>query len=273
MVLEFSPDLVTGAARILLSVLILALGYFLGNLAEKLSVGIAENLGLKRRVKFGLEREMKRFGFSADIIQMLGIIIKYFVFFSTLLVTVDYLQIQAAEGIVSGIWIFLPRLIISITVIIIGSIVIELIVDLVKFNLRDVGIDKFADETRTPKASSVVSAALKFFLYLVLTLVALSNLGVEVVLLNTLTTAFGVSAIIAVVSTVFWAVKDILPDITSGIYLRNSLMLKGGDGIAFAGKKGKLMRVGLLVTEIKHQNEVVFVPNSSILRKSFSKIG
>ncbi len=273
MALEITNELVSTAFKVFLSILILVFGYFLGKFAEKLSVKIAERFGLKRRVKFGLEREMKRFGFSADIIQMLGMIIKYFVFFSALLITVDYLQIQAAEGIVSGIWLFLPRVIISTLIIIIGSIVIELIVDLVKFNLRDIGIDRFADETRTPKVSSAIATLLRFFLYLVLTLIALSNLGVEVVLLDTLTTAFGVSAIMAVVLTLFWSVKDILPDITSGIYLKNSLLLKEGDKIAFGGIKGKLIRVGLLVTEIRRQNEIVFVPNSSILRKSFSKIG
>ncbi len=258
--------------KVLAAIVILAVGYVIGQLVERASVGIIDKLGLRRRVRFGLEREIRKFGFNADLVQILGMVIKYFVYFSTLLLVVDYLQIETAKGIVESVWLFLPRVLASILIIIIGSVFIEFIVDLVKFNLRDIGIDRFADEAKLPKVSNTAAKLLKLFLYLIVILIALSQIGMEMVLLNTLTTSLVASMTIAVMAVIILGIKDILPDITAGMYMRNSLLLKEGDKIVFGNVSGKLIRVGLVTTEIKSHGSVTYVPNSSVLRKSFSKM-
>lgn len=272
MALEFSAEQAQFALKVVVSIIVLLCGYFLGRFVEKVSVDAIERFGLKRRVKFGIEREMRKLGFSADIIRLLGTIIKYFVYFSALLIVVDYLQIGVVKFVVEGVWLFLPRAVAAITIIVVGSVFIEFAVDLVKFNLRDLGIDHFADEAKIPKTSNVVAKLLKFFLYLILAIMALSSLGVELPLVNALITSLGISAIIAIVLLLTISVKDVLPDITNGIYIRNSLLLREGDKMILGNVRGKVIRVGLVMTEIKSSHGVEFVPNSSILKKPFTKV-
>ncbi len=265
---QWSPFIV----KIIIATAMLAAGYVAGRLVERASIKIIDRVGLRRRVRFGLEKEIRKFGFSADIIQVVGVVIKYFIYFSTLLIVMDYLQIETAKGVVETIWSFWPRVLASILIVVVGSVIIEFITDIVKFNLRDAGLDRFADEAKLPKASNAAAKLVKLFLYLIVVLIALSQIGMDVVLLNTLTTSLVASMILAVMALIVLGVKDVLPDITAGIYMRNSLLLKAGDRITFGNVSGRIIRVGLVMMEIRSRAGTTYAPNSSVLRKSFSKL-
>jgi small-conductance mechanosensitive channel len=85
-----------------------------------------------------------------------------------------------------------------------------------------------------------------------------------------LTIIFGGAAIVMTIfvfGLIFFAVKDMVPDILTGIFIRSSGFIKQGERIEVDGFRGQVKKIGLLTTQIKGQRETMKLQNSQIIRK------
>lgn len=96
---------------------------------------------------------------------------------------------------------------------------------------------------------------------------ALKQLGVPVFVLVVL---FTVVMVLAIIFTVL-ALKDYIPNMIAGMYIRRSQKLKVGDVVHVKNVKGEIMHMGLLETKVKAKDEIVFIPNSLLNRSEIMK--
>ncbi len=250
---------------------ILLVGYIIGKFAENLVIKAMENTGVKRKVRFGIERDIKKLGIAIDMTKMLAALLKYFVYLSAVVFAVDFLGIRAMGGVVNAIWVYAPNIFATMLIIMVGTIITELVAGIVKFKLYDYGIDDIAKEIGVDvKLSSVIALFLKYFLYLVIGVAALAQLGFQTQSISALVTSLGTVGIISVALVFIISVKDVLPNITAGLYIRSSGFLKKGEVIAAEGINGRVKRIGLVFTELERGNKRIIMPNSAIVKGKYT---
>ncbi len=250
---------------------ILLAGYIVGKFAESFVVKTMENIGVKRKVRFGIEREIKKFGIAIDMTKTFAALLKYFVYLSAVVFAVDFLGVRAMSDVVNAVWVYAPNIFATMLIIMIGTIITELVAGIVKFKLYDYGIDDIAKEIGVDvKLSSVIALFLKYFLYLVIGVAALTQLGFQTQSISSLVTSLGTVGIISVSLVFIISVKDVLPNITAGMYIRSSGSLKKGEKITAEGINGKVKHVGFVFTELESGKKRIIVPNSALVKGKYT---
>lgn len=82
-----------------------------------------------------------------------------------------------------------------------------------------------------------------------------------------------ITVIIALLAFTLLSLKDILPNIASGIYIRKTKKIKTGETIKIRGIEGRVTAINLLETEIETKGkEKVFVPNTILTKEEVTRI-
>lgn len=115
--------------------------------------------------------------------------------------------------------------------------------------------------------TSFLNSLIKFFLKIILLVMALSILGVNV---NSIVTALGASLVAIGIS-----LKESLSNVVSGIVLVVNKPIHVGDFIEFDGFSGTVMKIEMLFTTLKtaEEGKTVIIPNvklvsNTVVRKS-----
>lgn len=114
-----------------------------------------------------------------------------------------------------------------------------------------------------------ISSAVKYIIYLIGLIAVLKQLGISNKIL------WIVFAIILVTILIFTilSLKDVIPNIISGFYIRKTKKLKIGDTIKVKGIEGRVISINLLETKIEAKNkESVFIPNTILTREEVIKL-
>ena len=70
------------------------------------------------------------------------------------------------------------------------------------------------------------------------------------------------------------AVKDFIPNLVAGFYVRQKEKIKPNDTINVNNTEGKVMAVDLTETKIKTKdNDTIFIPNSILVKSKIIKKG
>jgi small-conductance mechanosensitive channel len=253
---------------------VLAAGYVLGNLAEFAANRIAEQLGIKRHVRFGLERELRRFGFSAGLIELLGKLLKFFIFIAALLYAADLTGFVYARDLFAAALVYSPNVIAAVLIVLFGTIVAELVSDFTIFRLQEYGLDALASKAGVKaRPSKMLALLLKYFLYLVIAITSLAQLGLQVTSLVVLLAILWLVATLTLALIAFFGVKDLVPNIMAGAYLRATGQVRDGERLKAGGIEGEVLGVGFILTRVKSKSGTHFIPNSAVVREGFSVSG
>ncbi|MFH1471076.1 MAG: mechanosensitive ion channel domain-containing protein [Candidatus Micrarchaeota archaeon] len=253
---------------IFLVVIAIALGGLaIGQLIEYISVKFSERMGLSRQMRFGLERQLEKVGVSADIVGVFGKAMKYLVYLGTIFLIVETLDIKPFAEILRGALMFAPNIVAAMAIVIFGSIITEFATDVMKFSLKSNGVDSLLEESGVKfKISSTAASFVRYFLYSVILVVVLAQLGLEVLELNILLSVLWSAVVLTLMLFTVFSLKDMLPDIAAGLYIRNSQRLSAGDKISFEQIKGSITRVGFISTEVEVGKELAYIPNGRLLK-------
>lgn len=104
-----------------------------------------------------------------------------------------------------------------------------------------------------------LNSVLKFSLRIIIALIAISNMGFNV---DSIVTALGASLVAIGIS-----LKDSLSNIVSGIVLLVNKPIHVGDFIEFDGSSGKVMKIEMLFTTLRanENGKTVIIPNSRLI--------
>ena len=263
-------DLLPESSKLALSAAIAIGGYVVGHLVEDIASKASESAGLRRHIRFGLEKQLGKVGINADILGLFGKIIKYIIYLVAALLIAEVLGFGPASELLREVLMFTPNVVGAIAIIIVASVATEFISDLVKFSLKSNGIDALLEEGGFKfKVSGIAAAFVRYLFYSTIIVIALAQLGFHVLELTIMVSSLWVVAVSTAALFMFFGLKEMLPNIFAGLYLRNSRQLSAGDRISFRELKGTVRRIGLMNSEIEVGKGVACIPNICLIREIY----
>src|SRR3989344_3955195 len=152
----------------------------------------------------------------------------------------------------------LVKLIVAIAIILIGLVFGRFIGNITKKLLRELEINRILKEQVKINIplEEFLSASLKYIIYLVSIIIALSQIGLATTIFYILV----ILILVALLAFIILAVKDFVPNAVAGFIIYQKKKIKVNDIIQVNNIEGKVIELALLDTKIKvKSNDIVFI--------------
>lgn len=138
----------------------------------------------------------------------------------------------------------------ALLILVVGIIVIRIIMTMIRKVLEASKLEK--------AAHSLIKSLVRVVLYLLLSLIVASSLGIDVT---------GVVALASVLTlAVSLSVQNALTNVIGGLTLLYTHPFKSGDYVEVAGKSGTVQEISMIYTKLATpDNKVVSIPNSAVV--------
>lgn len=142
---------------------------------------------------------------------------------------------------------------------------------MVKFSLKSQGVDTFLEEGGIRfKVSTFIASFVRYFLYSLIVIIALTQLGIQVLSLIFLISILWLVVITSLAFLAIFGTKEILSNVFAGLQLRNSAQISTGDVISIGNLKGKVKKVSFISTQVElGKDEIVNIPNIQFVKESY----
>jgi len=162
------------------------------------------------------------------------------------------------------------KLIAAIAVLLIGLIAARIISRLIKKVLHELELNRILKEQAGVKipVEEFVSSLAKYLIYFIAIIWALTELGLQTVILYIILAI----VLVILVSFIILAFKDFIPNITAGFFIHQKNIIKKGDYIKVKDIEGKVMNISLVETTIKSNGDTIYLPNSVLTKNEIRKI-
>ncbi len=252
-IVEFGP-------RILFALLIIALGWIFAVIVKKVISKLLRFLGLDVLAdKTGFKKMLERGDIKRRPSSLIGLIFYWLIFLDALMMASNTLNISIASHFVQEVVLYIPKVIISMVIIGIGTYAGRIIGNIV---------DKTTHLADVPW-HSVLGKATYYALVGLAIILAVDSLDPSVsVVKETFIVVFVIGP--AILLTIFVLGGR---DIISSILARKGLMneYERGDNIAFDSISGEIESMDFLTTRLKNGDEEIIVPNAELARKIVRK--
>ncbi|MFH1448350.1 MAG: mechanosensitive ion channel domain-containing protein [Candidatus Micrarchaeota archaeon] len=247
-------------------VVILLVGYVLGKVANSIIIRAGGHSVFGKRFQaLGVKGTETEFG--KDILELFGNLLKYTIYLASLVVVFDQLQFGIMRDMLVSLWYYAPNIIAAFVIIISGGMLGEVLGKIVRLSLIRVGMDElFKEAGQIFLPSRLFAVIVKYFIYLLAFTMALTQLGFQTLLLTIIVGSTTVIFTLFVFLMVAFGLKDMMPDMFSGMYLRSSGFIKLGESIEVKGFKGKVKNISLMSVTLEDGRKVLKVPNSIFLK-------
>lgn len=239
-------------------VLILIVAYIVGRFGKFITKRLLGMVGLKRMTaKSWAESVLKITGYKGSVVELIGDLVKwliYILFFTFILQTIGLSGVADIFGQIAN---FVPRSIGAILLIVVGFI----IADFFGKVFGEAGSRVLQDHD----LGRFVGGLVRYTIGMVVLIMSLALIGLDIAALAILLAALLVTIII--ITTL--GLKDILPEITSGIQVKNRL--KAGDRIKVDGYSGIVEDIQPLITKLSSGKSVIIMPNSMLTNNPVEK--
>jgi small-conductance mechanosensitive channel len=235
-------------------VLILIVAYIAGRFGKFVTKRLLGVVGLRKMTaRSWAENVLKITGYKGSIVELIGDLVKwliYILFFAFILQTIG---LSGVADIFSQVATFVPRFIGAILLIVVGFI----IADFFGKVFGEAGSKVLED----PNLGKFVGGLVRYTIGMVVLIMSLALIGLNTAALAILLAALLVTIIIIT----SFSIKDMLPEITSGIQVKNRL--KVGDRIKVAGYTGVVEEIQSLFTKLNTNKSVIIMPNSMLTKR------
>ncbi len=245
-VIEFTP-------RILTTIIILVVGWFVSKVIQRIVQRLAERFGLNQAIeKTGLADGLSQAQIKQTPADMLGLFVFWLIFLNFLLMGFESLGLSAAVAQLQAIIAYLPRLLSAIFVFIIGALLAQFIGRLTQAGVASMGVE----------FHQIIGQAIRAVLMVVTAIVAVEQLGLDVTVLTNIFT--NLIAIIAAGLALAFGLggRDVAKNVLAGHYARDVFFI--GDMIVIDEQEGTLEAIGTLNSEILIDEERLVVPNTRL---------
>jgi hypothetical protein len=175
------------APNIIAALVVLVIGWIVGRLTGKLVSGFFKRIGLEKTLRETVVgRAMERSRLT--VIQFFDIIIRWAIYFGSILIAIEMLEIPAFTNIADSILVYLPHFIGGIFILIGGLIISDFLGDI---------IETVGEEAHLVY-SSVMGAAVRFFLYYIALILSLTVMKIDVFILQIVAIAIAITVAIGV---------------------------------------------------------------------------
>lgn len=255
----FTGSFVQSIPNILVAILILVLGVLVGKALRKTVSRLLYKLGMARATKVtGFDSTLKRLGYSGNTVDLLADLVKFFVYVFTLALAADALNIQILVSFFQTLYIFLPRIMGFVVVLVAGLIFSDVIAT---FFERLVTVDAEKTNKNLLDFGRFVSSVSKLFLILLIIIISLYVLGITIIVLE-ITYAV---ALIGFVALFVFGAKEAFGNYMSGVFMQKSLEDKR---VEVDGVSGIVKKVGRFHTVVESNGKKISIPNSKFMEKN-----
>jgi len=160
--------------------------------------------------------------------------------------------------------VIINKVILAFIILIIGLIVGRLAGKFIEKILKELEVSKVLKKAtkRDFVFEERVGNLVKYLVYFFGIVIALNQLG----LTSTLLTLLAGAVLLIIILAFLLAVKDYIPNLIAGFRIYKNQMYKKGDTIEIDGVKGEVMDIKLIETKIKKGSDMIYIPNSTILK-------
>ncbi len=254
---ELVERLLTDQLELFLAILVLLIGLILAFATWRLVRRFLAFAGVPDAVEgTPFERTARRLGTST--VSLLSGLAGLFVLGLAMLAALNILGFIGAQRFVTRFTAFLPQVFIAIVVVIVGVITGE------KAELR------VSERLRSVKLETVdfLPGAVKYSIFFVAGLIALSQLGVATTALLVVLAAY-LLGVVVVGTVAFW---DLLSSAAAGIYLLLTQPYAIGDEVEIDGKRGIVQEISVFVTHVEDDDREYVIPNRMVVRNGVVRI-
>lgn len=248
----FSPE-----AAVVISVAILVVGVVVAYGVWRWTVGFLRRQGLGSAVEgTPLERSLRRLGTST--VGLIGLLISLFVYLLAILLALNVAQLINVRMFWARLTGYLPRLFVAALAIIVGLVVGDKAGLVVSERLRSVKLPEV----------SFLAELVKYSIFYVAALIALSQIGVSTQALLVLLGAYA----FGVVFLGGLAFRHLLAASAAGIFLLLAEPYAIGDEVRIDDRRGIVQEVDVFVTHIEADGKEYIVPNQEVFRSGVVRV-
>ncbi len=219
-----------------------AIRFFLGSILRRLGVN-------KVSEKTGITSIIQSWGFTSSLSTLIARFAYWIVLFLFLLAATESLGLGFVAGAFKSAVAFMPRLLGSLLIILLGLLFSGVIGD---------ALGAYSDKAGL-KSGSFVGTLVKYILFVFVFIVALQQLGVETVLFSGVIMIFLAALLLSLAISFGIGNRELARNISAGFHARESFL--AGAKIQCGTHKGKLVRIGVFKFIIETSAGQVSLPN------------
>jgi len=158
------------------------------------------------------------------------------------------------------------KVIVAAIILLIGIVVGKVVGKVIQRVLHEIELNKIVKKAMGIKISleEITGNIVMYVIYFAAIVIALKQIGLATLVLDIV---FG-GIIVIIVIAVFLSAKDFIPNMVSGIVLRQKNIIKEGDNIKTKTAEGKVIEINLVETKIQTDSgDIIHIPNSNLTRE------
>lgn len=247
-VAAFLPNLVA-------AIVILVAGYFIAKSVAFVLSKLLTKVGfVTLSDKVGVSDTLSRAGIKRTSAEIIGVVGFWIIMLAFLVSATESLGLPSISGTIDDFILYLPKVIASAILLIVGLFLANFVRDLVRSSAEGLGV---------AYAKQLGTAAYGVLFIIVLSL-AINQLDINTVLLDLVFSIVIAALGIAIALSLGLGTKDLSTSIMAGVYVRD--LIKSGDQIKVDDIEGEVEQVGTVKTVIKSKNgSRVTLANTTLL--------
>ncbi len=236
------------------AILIVFIGWVFAFILRKVTVATLKKIGFDRISNdVGMLSVMDNAGFNQQPSHIAGKIIYWLILFMFMVPAADTLGFDDLVQLIKSIVSFLPKLIIAIVILLLGSMFAKFVKDTITNS------SLFSNVS----ASATIANSIYVVIIASIILMALEQLNINTQLLHSIMMLSIAGIVVALALAVGLGARDIAKNLLCGSYARESFSI--GTVISFAQYQGKVKEVSTLSTFIELEDgELISIPNAQL---------
>jgi len=246
-VAEFAPNM-------LAAILMLVVGYIFAKIAAFLLSNLLKRVGMnKLSEKVGISEALENSGVKKDFSTLLGAVVFWMIMLTFVVSASDSLGLDRVSSTIDDFILYLPKVVAAAVVLLIGLFVSNFVRNGIKAGTSGMNA----------QYGNVLSRAAYGLLVVISIVLSISQLDIDVTLLNRIIQIALLSVAVSVMLSMGLGTREISSNVMSGIYLRDQY--KPGAKIQFGDISGTVEQVGSTKTSIKSKEGIHSIPNQQLM--------
>lgn len=257
---DFVQTILAALPNVIAALILLGIGFGAGR-----AVGWAvEKIVLKTNAdkywsNTGIGRSISRAGWSFG--RLISVASRWFVYLFFISAAVNALQFQQLSEAINAVWLWIPNVIAFMVVLVLGAIITDFVGDWIQKELPHRGI----------AGGKTIGLAARGLLYAIVLAIAITQLRIGEVILNTVVSAlvWGIAAALAIGVGVglAYGLKETIPSLIRGT-TQVEPTLKPGQKVRFGGHTGTIQQAGAFNIILKNdKGHIVVIPTKELAEK------
>ena len=194
---------------------------------------------------------------------------EYIIIILTIISALIYLNASLTNQLLSKIVNYVPTILSTTLIVILGVIVINLVIELLKNFFETFKFKEYMERSGlSPRIFDTLMLGLKIFLYIIVIEIAVTQLGVSTEIFSNTLTAASYAVVFLLALLGFFGFKDLVENYAAGIYLKSSRILKPGERIKISGESGEIRDISSFGTTVDTASGYfMLIPNKSLMNK------